>query len=92
MTTGAENPNELVYKALCRRHRATTKGAANPMTRQELQEATGLTAEALIHALRALVGPNADQDLSIRFVGGDPDKITLGLAWVGRCEDKGLGA
>jgi hypothetical protein len=42
--------------------------------------------------LRALVGPNADQDLSIRFVGGDPDKITLGLAWVGRCEDKGLGA
>ena len=62
------------------------------MTRQELQEATGLTAEALIHALRALVGPNADQDLSIRFVGGDPDKITLGLAWVGRCEDKGLGA
>ena len=68
------------------------EGGRQPETRQELQEATGLTAEALIHALRTLVGPNADQDLSIRFVGGDPDKITLGLAWVGRCEDKGLGA
>ena len=92
MTTGPENANELIYKALCRRHRSTTKGAANPMTREELQEATGLTADALIHALRAFVGPNADQDLSIRFVGGDPDKITLGVAWVSRCEDKGLGA
>ena len=92
MTTGPENPNELVYNALCRRHQATGKGAANPMTRAELQEATGLTAEALIRTLRALVGPNADEDLSIRFVGGDPDKITLGVAWVSRCEDKGLGA
>lgn len=57
MTTGPEDPNELVYKALCRRHRATIKGAANPMTREELQEATGLTADALVHALRTLVGP-----------------------------------
>ena len=38
MTTGPEDPNELVYKALCRRHRATTKGTANPMTREELQD------------------------------------------------------
>ena len=62
------------------------------MTREEPQEATGLTAEVLIHALRVLVGPNADQDLSIRFVGGDPDKLALGLAWVSRCEGKGPNA
>jgi hypothetical protein len=62
------------------------------MSRQELQEATGLTAEVLVGALHALVGPNADQDLSVRFVGRDPDKITLGLAWVSRCEGKGPNA
>jgi hypothetical protein len=92
MTTGRENPSELIFKALCLRHRATTKGAANAMTRQELQEATGLTAEVLVGVLRALVGPNADQDLSVRFVGREPDKITLGLAWVSRCEDMGMRA
>ena len=92
MATGQKNPSDLIFEALCLRLHSTTKVSSNTMTRQELEEATGLRAEALVDALRALVGPNADQDLSIRFVGGDPDKIALGLAWVSRCEGKGLNA
>ena len=53
MTTGPKNPNERICKALCRRHRATTTGAANPMTREELQEATGLTTRARNAWIRA---------------------------------------
>jgi len=53
---------------------------------------TGLPAEALVDALHALVGSNADPDMSIRFVNHDADKITLGPAWVRRCEDIGKSA
>lgn len=43
MTTGPENPSELIYKALCLRHRSTTKGSANPMTREKLQEVAAIS-------------------------------------------------
>jgi len=93
MTTGEKSVRDLIFEALCLRFHSTIKvSVSNTMTREELAEATGLTAEALVPAVRALVGPNADQDLFIRFVGGDPDKVTLGVAWVSRCEGAGAGA
>ena len=91
MTERAKSPSDLIFEALCLRFRSTTS-IGRMMTRQELQEATGLTAEALADALRALVGPTADQDLSIRFVNRDPDRIMMGPAWVSRCEEMGKSA
>ena len=37
-------------------------------------------------ALKVLCGPEYDHDLRVRFVDGDGEKITLGQAWLGRCE------
>jgi len=84
----AKSPSDLIFEALCLHYRSTTN-VSRIMARQELQEAPGLPAEALVDALRDVVGSNADPDVSIRFVDHDPDKITLGSARVRRCEDMG---
>ena len=83
----AKTPSDLIFEALCLRYRSTTN-VAWVMTRQELQEATGLPAETLVDALRDLVNPT-NEDLPIRFVNKDSDKITIGPAWASRCEDMG---
>jgi hypothetical protein len=80
MTNSGKPPDALILEALCLRYRATSNVG------QELQEATGLRAEALIVGLHALVGPNVDQ-AAIRFVDHEQDKITLGPAGIRRCED-----
>jgi hypothetical protein len=61
------------------------------MTRRELQETTGLASEALMDALKVLCGPEYDDDRRVRFVDGDGERITLGRAWLNRCEGTGLG-
>jgi hypothetical protein len=83
----AKTPSDLIFEALCLRYRSSTN-VAWVMTRQELQEATGLPAETLVDALRDLVNPT-NEDLPIRFVNNDSDKITIGPAWASRCEDMG---
>jgi hypothetical protein len=83
----AKTPSDLIFEALCLRYRSTTN-VAWVMTRQELQEATGLPAETLVDALRDLVNPT-NEDLPIRFVNNDSDRITIGPAWASRCEDMG---
>jgi hypothetical protein len=87
MTNSGMAPDDLILEALCLRYRATSNVGLT-MTRQELQEATGLRAEALIVGLQALVGPTMDQ-AAIRFVDHEQDKITLGPAGIRRCEDLG---
>lgn len=83
--TGRDDASDLIFEALCLRYRSTTN-AAKTMTRQELQDATGLRAEALVDALRTLAAPT-NEDLPVHFVDGDPEQITIGPAWASRCED-----
>ena len=71
--------------------RASTN-VSHSMTQRELQDATGLSPEALMDALKVLCGPEYDHDLRVRFVDGDGEKITLGRAWLGRCEGRAPGA
>jgi hypothetical protein len=73
-----------VFQQLCAHVNA--KGADATMTRAELQLATGLSKEELMAVLRHLCPPG--QDLQVRFVNSDPDKITLGPSWRGQCEAK----
>ena len=87
MADRGKSPSDLIFEALCLRFRSTTN-VSKMMTRQELQAATGLGAEALVDALRDLVGP-INEDLPIHFVNNDLDKITIGPAWASRCEDLG---
>ena len=84
----ANTPSDLIFEALCLRYRSTTN-VAWVMTRHELQAATGLPAEVLVDAVRDLVGRADEDDLPIRFVNNDLDKITIGPAWASRCEDMG---
>jgi len=86
----AKSPNDLIFEALCLRYRSTTN-VSRVMTRKELQQATGLTAEVLVDSLRDLVSP-VNEDLPIHFVDNDADKITIGPAWANRCEDIGKDA
>ena len=86
----AKPPSDLIFEALCLRYRSATN-VSKIMTRQELQEATGLPAEVLVDALRALVA-SVNEDPPIRFVDNNPDKITIGPAWASRCEDLGKDA
>jgi hypothetical protein len=90
MATQQKNPSDLIFEALCLRYRATTN-VSQSMTQRELQEATGLAPGAVMDALKVLCGPEYDHDLRVRFVDGDGEKITLGRAWLGRCERTGLG-
>ena len=84
-------PSDLIFDALCLRYRSTTN-VPWAMTRKELQEATGLRAEALVDALRDLVAAANEDDLPLRFVNNDPNQITIGPAWASRCEDMGKNA
>lgn len=68
-----------------------TTNVSKTMTRQALQEATGLAPEALMEALKVLCGPEYDDDLRVRFVDVDGERITLGRAGLSRCEGTGLG-
>jgi hypothetical protein len=83
--TGRDGASDLIFEALCLRYRSTTS-AARTMTRQELQDATGLRPEALVDALRTLAA-RTNQDLPIHFVDGDPEQVMIGPAWASRCED-----
>jgi hypothetical protein len=85
-----KSSSDLIFEALCLRYRSATN-VSKIMTRKELQQATGLTAETLVDTLRDLVSP-VNEDLPIHFVDNDADKITLGPAWTDRCEDLGKGA
>ena len=85
-----KSPSDLIFETLCLRYRSTTN-VSWVMTRKELQEATGLSAESLVDALRELVSP-INEDLPVHFVNNDPDKITIGPAWASRCEDMGKDA
>jgi len=87
----ANSFSDLIFEAFCLRYRATTN-VSRSMTQRELQDATGLTPEALMDALKVLCGPEYDDDLRVRFVDGDGEKITLGRAWLGRCEGTAPGA
>ena len=74
MSHREKSPSDLIFEALCLRFRSTTN-IGKTMTRQELQEATGLAP--------------VNEDLPIHFVNHDPNQITIGPAWASRCEDMG---
>lgn len=82
-----ESPSDLIFNVLCARFKSAK--VLKAMTRQELQEATGLSERALRDALQALRGPNDDQDSKIAYEG---ERIALGWSWRGTCEDKGRSA
>jgi hypothetical protein len=84
----AKSPRDLIFEALCLRYRSTPN-VSKTMTRQELQEATGLPLERPRDALKVLCGPEYDHDLRVRFGGGDSEKITLGRSWLSRCDNTG---
>lgn len=81
-----DSATRKVYEQLCAHVRA--KGAGATMTQKELRKAAGLSEEDFIAVLRRLRGPQNDQDTRVRFVGGDKDKVTLGIRWSQDCEVK----
>jgi len=72
---------DLVFVALCDRFLSITN-VHRTMTRQELQQATGLEAEVLEEALEGLRGPDAHDDSCIAFEG---DRVMLGPVWRAKC-------
>ena len=74
----------LIFQRLCEAYRRDPHAT---MSRQEL--GAGMAEDAFKAALRELRGLGNDQDLRIRFDGGDPDRIALGPSWRGYCEDIG---
>jgi hypothetical protein len=71
------NEDDRVFTALCDRFRSPTN-IRRTMTREELQQATGLDAEVLDETLKALRGPDAHDDSYVAFEG---DKVVLGTVW-----------
>jgi hypothetical protein len=67
MTQREKSPGGLIFEALCLRFRSTTN-IRKTMTRQELQDATGLTVEALVDALRVLVAPVNEDHAEARMI------------------------
>jgi hypothetical protein len=59
------------------------------MTREELQQATGLDAEVLEATLKVLRGPDAHDDSHIAFEG---ERVVLGTVWRERCRQRQEGA
>jgi hypothetical protein len=59
---------DLVFVALCDRFRSPTN-VRRTMTREELQQATGLDAKVLDETLKALRGPDAHADSYVAFEG-----------------------
>ncbi len=78
-----DDATQKVFDALCAHVKA--KGADATMTRAELESATGLSKKGLRDVLVGVCGEKYDQNLKVRFVGRDPDKITLGLRWSQDC-------
>ena len=72
---------DLVFVALCDRFLSTTS-AHRTMTRGELQQATGLDAEALEETLKSLRGPDAHDDSHVAFEG---NRVILGPVWREKC-------
>jgi hypothetical protein len=72
---------DLVFVALCDPFLSTTS-AHRTMTRGELQQATGLDAEALEETLKGLRGPDAHDDSHVPFEG---DRVILGPVWRAKC-------
>ena len=70
-----------IFEALCTHIRA--RGTNATMTRRELQVKADLSEQELMDVLRQL--RDTTSDLSVRFVDGDPDKITLGISWAQKC-------
>jgi len=74
---------DKVFEKLCANVRANGPGAT--MTRADLQKATGLSEQDLRDVLVKLGGATGDQNLQVRFVGRNPDKITLGASREQKC-------
>jgi len=72
---------DLVFTTLCDRFRSPTN-VRRTMTREELQQATGLDAEVLDETLMALRGPDAHDDSNVAFEG---DRVVLGTVWRTKC-------
>ena len=72
---------DLVFVALCDRFLSTTN-VHRTMTREELQQATGLDAEVLEEALKGLRGPDAHDDSCVAFEGA---RVMLGPVWRAKC-------
>jgi hypothetical protein len=72
---------DLVFVALCDRFLSTTN-VHRTMTRQELQQATGLDAPVLEETLKGLRGPDAHDDSYVAFEG---NRVLLGPVWRAKC-------
>jgi len=72
---------DLVFVALCDRFLSTTN-VHRTMTRQELQQATGLDAEVLVETLKGPRGLDAHDDSCIAF---ESDRVMLGPVWRAKC-------
>jgi hypothetical protein len=72
---------DLVFTALCDRFRSRTN-VRRTMTREELQQATGLDAEVLDETVKALRGPDAHDDSYVAF---EADRVVLGTVWRTKC-------
>ena len=72
-----------VFEQLCAH--VKVKGTDATMTRAELQKAAELSEQDFMAVLRELRGQKNDQDTRVRFIGGDSDKITLGIRWSQDC-------
>lgn len=73
---------DLVFTALCDRVRSPTN-VRRTMTREELQQATGLDAEVLDETLKVLRGPDAHDDSAVAVEG---DRVVLGTVWRVMCQ------
>jgi len=72
---------DLVFVALCDRFLSTTN-VHRTMTREELQQTTGLDAEVLEETLKGLRGPDAHDDSCVAFEGA---RVMLGPVWRAKC-------
>jgi hypothetical protein len=75
------NEEQLVFTALCDRYRSTTH-VGRTMSRTELQQATGLSPQALEQTLTGLSGPTGSPGARIAFEG---ERVVLGPVWRERC-------
>ena len=71
----------FIFAALCSRYRST-KTVHRTMTREELQQATGLDAAVLDETIKGLRGPDAHDDSCVAFEG---ERVVLGPAWRQKC-------
>lgn len=79
-----EDITERIFTVVCQKVRK--EGPEASLTRDELEKAVGVPHGELVAAIKAIRGPANDQDLLLRFIGGDMDRITLGSSWLFRCQ------